>query len=516
MPHRKTIAIVSSTAAGTIARLSSLASQAIVGIYLTDSEVGVYALAVGVMGITAIWRNGGAATFLPSVKPTEFDVFANPMFLWAFLFNFATALLTVSLALFGDELPESLAKYRMPGLAAVLWTFALRALIAPFALVGRMRLSVDHRFNELAKLDTVTAILRVGITWVVAANGGGALALAVPFATATATETAAVWMLGGFRLNDFRPAFRRLHGVAKFLGWPLVLAIFMSIRLDLSFLLIGLALPASALGLFYFAFQLANQPNMFLAGSLQNVLAPILARNRGLVDAERFGMERVFVMAMLFVPITTMAAASVFPSAEQLVWGGKWAPAAPAVTLLCIGSTYATVASLLYGPLIGLQRFREAAGFEFVKMGGIIGGTAAGALLLRIAPDIFADWGGSVTAIAAGVTAGMVVTSIAQLVWVAKVYRFEVADTLRNLAFGPMLAGLTAVAAQSIGHSLFMSMGLPPGRGGAAVELTAISVTYLLLIGLAVRFTAEPILRDTVEVLPAPAKALARRILVLQ
>jgi hypothetical protein len=58
-------------------------------------------------------------------------------------------------------------------------------------------------------------------------------------------------------------------------------------------------------------------------------------------------------------------------------------------------------------------------------------------------------------------------------------------------------------------------MGLPPGRGSALVEFTAISITYLLLIMLAVRFTAEPILRDTVEALPAPAKAFARRLFAL-
>lgn len=515
MPHRKTIAIVASTAAGTVARLSSLASQAIVGVYLSDAEVGLYALALGVVGITGIWRNGGTATYLPSIKPGEFDRFANPMFLWALCFGLATALLTLLVAALADRLPESLAQYRVPGLAPLLAVLAIRAILSPFALIGRMRLSVEHRFTELAKLDTLNGLLRVAITWVVAANGGGALALAVPYAAGTAIEATSVWMLGGYRLSDFRPVLSRLPGIAILLGWPLGLAVLMSIRADVSFLLIGLVLPASALGVFYFAFQLANQPNMFLAGSLQNVLAPILARNRGHADAERFGMERVFAMAMLFVPVTTMAAASVFPSAEQLVWGGKWASAAPAITLLCIGSTYATVSGLLYGPLIGLQRFRESAGFEFVKMLGIIGGAVAGSIVLRLNPEGLAGWGGSVTVIAACVAAGMVTTSVAQLLWVAKTYRFTASETIRSLAFGPMLAGLTAIASQSIGHSIFTSMGLPPGRGSALVEFTAISITYLLLIMLAVRFTAESILRDTVEALPAPAKAFARRLFAL-
>ena len=221
-------------------------------------------------------------------------------------------------------------------------------------------------------------------------------------------------------------------------------------------------------------------------------------------------------MAMLFVPITTMAAASIFPSAEQLIWSGKWAGAAPSVTVLCVGATYATVAGLLSGPLVGLRRFKESAGFELVKMLGIIGGAGVGALLMRVAPDAFAGRGGDVTAVSVCVAACMVATSVGQLLWVSRHYGFPRGETVRNLAFGPLLAGLTAIAAQSIGHSLFMSMGMVPGRSGALVELIAISLTYGVLILLAVRFTAEPVLRDTVDTLPGPAKTIAERLLAMR
>jgi PST family polysaccharide transporter len=516
VPHRKTIAIVATTAAGLVSRASSLLSQAIVGIYLTEAEVGLYAASLGIMGVTGIWRNGGSATYLPSATPEEFRRVANPMFLWALCFGLATALLTAALAAADDRLPDALAGYQVPGLQAVLLVMALRSVIFPVAVLGRMRLYVEHQFTMLAKVDSLNAIFRLALTWVVAAQGGGALALAVPYTASVVVEIVAAWLLGGYRLSDFAPAFGRLRSIAPLLAWPLVLAVLMSIRADVSFLLIGVMLPAAALGIFYFAFQLANQPTMLLAMSLQNVLAPMLARSRGQQEAERIGLERVFAMAMLFVPVTTMAAASIFPSAEQLVWGGKWASAAPSVTVLCIGSTYATVAGMLSGPLIGLRRFRESAGFELMKMVGIIGGAAAGAGLMALAPGVFEARGGDVTSVSACVAAGMVVTSIAQLLWVARQYRFPVGDTIRNLTFGPLLAGLTAVASQSIGHSLFMSMGLPPGRASSLIEFSAISSTYLLLIGLSVRFTAEPILRDTVDAFPPKlrtflAKAFALR-----
>jgi len=516
VPHRKTIAIVASTAAGTVARLSSLASQAIVGVYLSEADVGLYALALGVVGITGIWRNGGTATYLPSIKPGEFDRFANPMFLWALCFGLATALLTLLVAALADRLPESLAQYRVPGLAPLLAVLAIRAILSPFALIGRMRLSVEHRFTELAKLDTLNGLLRVAITWVVAANGGGALALAVPYAAGTAIEATSVWMLGGYRLSDFRPVLSRLPGIAILLGWPLGLAVLTSIRADVSFLLIGLVLPASALGVFYFAFQLANQPTMLLAGALQNVLAPYQAQDRGNREAERIGMERVFSGSMLFVPVTTIATASLFPSLEALIWGGRWAGAQGCLMYLCIGATYSTVSALMTGPLIGLRRFRALTMFEATKIIGTVGGGVLGAMFIASGDEGPFGVATDATIVGACVGIAMGVVAIAQLAWVMRRVGSSAGEIGRNLLFGPMLAMLTALASQSIGHSIRESFGLPDGRLGAAVELASVGFVYCALIMLAIRFTAEPTLRETVGALPAPAARAINRVLGLR
>ncbi len=513
MPHRKTIAIVATTLAGAVSRASSLLSQVIVGLYLTEQEVGVYALAIGIMGVTAVWRNGGSGTFLPSIKPESFDRLANPMFLWATAFGLATTLLTLAIAAAPQSAPGWLVGGAPTGLSAVLTVFAIRAALSPIALIGRMRLSVEHRFVPLAKLDTANAMARLLMTAIIAIKGGGALALAIPYAIQVPIEIAVVGLLGGLRRQDFVPSPRALLVAAPLLGWPLVLAVFTSVRLDLSFLMISMALPTTALGVFYFAFQLANQPTMFLATSLQNVLAPILARSRGNPQLERIGLERVFAGAMLFVPITTMAAASMFDATDQVLWGGRWQAAVPSVMALCVGATYATVAGLIFGPLIGLQRFKEGAAFEVIKTAGVAGGAIVGGVAVtHWSPDSL--WGLSpVTCVSLAVAAGMVVTSLAQLLWIANRFGFDRTETARHLTFGPLLAALTAVAAQSIGHSLRMSLDLPEGRAGAAVELFAIAVIYAVLITLAVRFTAESTLTDTLAMLPARVRGIAGRLL---
>jgi hypothetical protein len=107
------------------------------------------------------------------------------------------------------------------------------------------------------------------------------------------------------------------------------------------------------------------------------------------------------------------------------------------------------------------------------------------------------------------------VTSLAQLFWIARRFDLPRTETIRNLLYGPALAGLTAVAAQSIGTSIVQSAGIGGGRLAAAIELTSIAVTYLLLITLAIRFTAEGTLRETVLALPPRARQVAERLFQL-
>jgi hypothetical protein len=248
---------------------------------------------------------------------------------------------------------------------------------------------------------------------------------------------------------------------------------------------------------------------------LQNVLAPFLARDRGNRIAEQAGMERVFAGAMLFVPITTVATASFFPTLELMVWGGKWSAINAGLYFLCIGATYATIAGILTGPLLGLQRFKAVAGFEVGKMAGTIGGAVLGALLVWLDSTNSTPRYEPITVICVTTGAAMTIASIAQLVWIMRQYQVSPRDMVQHLTFGPALALLTALAAQSIGHSIQESMALSEGRLGAGLEFIAVATIYCTLIILGVRFTAEETLRATVDVLPAPARRFLHRVFVL-
>ena len=516
MAASKTIAIVATTLASVFARFASLASQAIVGWYLTEDQVGTYAFALGVMGITSLFRGGGMALYLPSVKGEELDGEVPKFLAWSTMFLWGSALATLLVAVAAPKLAASYENFGLEGLQVALVLLAVRQLLTPLAIIARIRLSIQRRFTDLARVDTVNAVLRVGMTWIAAREGGGVLALALPYAAQMVVDLVALGTLGGIRRSDFVFRGISLRQVGAILLWPLIAGAMMSIRSDAVYLILGIAIPAGALGVFYFAFQLANQPTMLLAGALQNVLAPYQAEDRGNREAERTGMERVFSGSMLFVPVTTIATASLFPSVEALIWGGRWSSAQGCLMYLCIGATYSTVSALMTGPLIGLRRFRALTLFEATKIIGTVGGGVIGALLIDKGDE--GPFGAATDATIVGACIGiaMGVVAIAQLVWVMYRVGSSAGEIGRNLLFGPMLAMLTALASQSIGHSIRESFGLPDGRLGAAVELASVGLLYCGLIVLAIRFTAEPTLRETVRVLPAPAARAINRVLGLR
>ena len=109
----------------------------------------------------------------------------------------------------------------------------------------------------------------------------------------------------------------------------------------------------------------------------------------------------------------------------------------------------------------------------------------------------------------------MSVVAIGQLWWVMRRFESSIGEFMRHLAFGPALAVLTGLAAQSIGHSLVLSLTMEPGRAASIVELAVVTSVYMGLVLLAVRFTAETTLRDTVSAMPAGVAGPIRRALRL-
>lgn len=494
-----------------VARASAFASQIVAGYFLTEQQFGTYAIALGIFGLTTLLRGGGAANYMPSIRPEEFDAKAGRFFRWSFAFLITGAVITSVVAALLPELPE---KYHLPGLASVLWVLAGRQAIVPFAQIARMRMIVHLRFKELAKLDIANSVMRLGVTAALAMGGYGPLAFAVPLAVSTLTELIYCGSVAGMKRTDFRWMGMSVREMAMLMGWPIALSLVVSVR-DMNFLFIKAVVPVATVGLIYFAYQLAGQPSMLLSSSLVNVFAPLLARTRGDRSGETAAMQQFFNGTMLFVPTVQFILIACFPSIERLIWDGKWAAASVPVTALAVGFCFHTAASMLVGPMLGLRQFREVAIFEGIRtlsavLGALLGAVALtmrGPLGLQNASD------GAIVSVCLG--ASMTVVCAGQLVWIMRHWRIPMGETLRTLFYGPMLALLIAIAARSVGESVVTSTTSLTARTEALLESLVCISLYIGISVIAIRFTAESTLREVLVLLPGRIRHPAERMLGL-
>ena len=502
--------------ANVVARASALVSQVIVGLYLTDSQVGAFALALGINGFCSLMRSGGASYYLPTIRSEQYESDAGRYFVWGAVFAGIGGLLTMAAAGLTPSLPWLRAAADAPGLAPSLLLLGVRQWIMPLGLISRSRMAVHLRFGELAKLDTANALVRLTFTWVCAYSGLGALAMVIPLVVASAVEAIYCSLAAGLTRESFRWKGPSARAMLHSMSWPMVVASLTSLGLQCHFLVIGAMVPVAALGVFYFALQLTLQPVLVVGLAFQSVFAPLLARHRGNRAEETSLIERVFMGSMLLVPATTLSIGGLFPIVERLIWNGKWADAAVPVAWLSIGATFSTATSVLVGPLMGARQFKTLAGIELSRAIGVFGGAAAGGAIAQYLPDSSHPMLQPAAIVGATTALGMTVTSVIQLARVMRHFGLRWDEIAHHIMYGPAISGLAVVGAVSVASSAAESFALPPGTLGAMVELAIALALFGGVVLLAFRTLAEPTVRAVAEIVPAPYQRVYQRIMLLR
>jgi len=514
--HRiRTVAVVVTTVAGVVGRASSFLGQIILGRFLSPEQFGTYGTAIGVLGVTGAMRAGGVATFLPTTNPEEFRREAGRLFAWGLTCATVGAVAT---ALAARTTPFWTVSAD-PSIGLVLYILAARHFLAIFSLMPRMRMLVDLRFKELAVLDSTLSLWRlasgVALAWWLWDTKYAVLALALPFASMTVLELAYCLPASGITLAEMWPRFRGLIRTAKEVRWPFAVATLYSFSTQANFALIALMAPSQVVGWFYFAYQLAAQPMTLFSSGLQNVFAPIMARQRGQPERERETIVRVFEGSMLLVPFGVFGAFAMFAPVEALIYHGKWADANWPFFFLCVGMCFATGATILAGPLLGLRNFKTLAGFEAGRAAALLSGSALGYLACVLAglnlriPNL-ADGSAArdvaigATVLAAGGGVSLALMSGYQIRRVVRRYGVGWGEFLGAISLGPTVAVLTAISAQSLGNSVADSLHATWLHGIALDVLRAVvtGVAFGAISLLAIRMIAEGTLRRFVEVCP--------------
>jgi O-antigen/teichoic acid export membrane protein len=250
-----------------------------------------------------------------------------------------------------------------------LLSFAALAVLISLRSTGVALLRLYDRFDLLAKIDSATALLRLVLTALVFAFGGGLAAFVVVFIAFSIADGLAAYHYGLREMRQYghRPKFGPLRDAIAAnpgflrLMWNSNLSVMLresTQRLDT--LILAALLPPTVIGYYHIARRVGEAANR-LGRPLKQVLYPELTRLVARNEWDRvsrlvFGTTTAaaVVLAILLLPILSQIEAII-----TLVFGADFAPAAPVVAIQAVAVAVALAGVILGPALLSLEQDRS-------------------------------------------------------------------------------------------------------------------------------------------------------------
>lgn len=309
-------------AVNVISKGCQVAVTLVLAALLTEEGLGAVSLVVSLVNIGQVVQSAGVYDVISRTN-------RDPQRLAGTVLTLSVAggaTLTAVLLLAAEPLAAAL------GAPAALIRIA--ALSLPFTAIGGVQMAMMHRdldFRRRMLPDAGGMVLGAAVTIVLAALGFGPLAMAVGLlCTAVAQPVLAV--VAGARV---RPRWDRA-AASEALRWTSVVgpgAVVATLLINVDYLTIGHVLGPSAVGVYSLAFRIAWMPYILVAVVLGGVMFPVCA------ELIRSG-QTVHGALLRFTKATLMITGGLYAVTALLadrvvLFGARWAPAAPVLVALC-------------------------------------------------------------------------------------------------------------------------------------------------------------------------------------
>lgn len=494
--------------ASVISRVFSLLQAIVLGMILQAPDYGTFAAASGFAMLTGVFRGGGMWMLLGGIEPERFRSDAPPIF-WAGMTVGALGAALTAAAAFPVQ-----ARYDHAGVVGVMLLLALQLLITPLCQYAQMALTSGPEQGRLPSILLASSILRILAAVGIALGGGGALALILPPMLGTVFESAVCVRMVGFGRRDFTTTRTKWLEALWSMKPVLPLVALSSIGTQGDYFVGSLTLTVASLGLYGFAYQVANQPYLLLTLVLQRVLVQVAARVRA--DASKAGehVANTAATAFFLVPAICTGIACLFPMIETIVWGGKWSQAVPLVAILSVGLSGPVAVGVLVTPWIAERRFKAVLATEVLRACSVLAGGAIGVTWLAGMDVGLGRPLAAVEGLAIGVSLFTTVSALVVVSWFVRSSGASVSRLTQALFVGPLTCFLSGYGAWSVGVSLERSFEVFEGRWGAIGVLAVALGIYTLMLVAAMQFV-QP-LRTASKLLAEPGlrwfEQLARRL----
>lgn len=331
--------------------------------------------------------------------------------------------------------------------------FPLNAL----AVVPDALLTQQLRFQVRTRVEVGSSLTSGAMAIALAMMGAGAWALVAQAISSIGMRALMLHLASGWRPSG---RYRRddAASILAFGGYMLGAGLIDTAYNRLQAVIIGRLFTASDLGFYSLAQNTQQAPTSFAAALLNRLGLPLLAAARhDLAEVRRVHRAALHMSLFAFVPLMIVLAVYASPIVV-FVYGERWAPAGPLLSILALGAIPwpAHVLSLVALNAIGEPRL--VLRVEIAKK------TLAVALLLASAP-----WG--IQAIAWSTVATSVVSYFLNAFFVARRLRYHAATQARDLA--PTLTAAGCAAAVAMACAAWLPASWAGVAGGIALALFA-------------------------------------------
>jgi len=296
---------------------------------LMPADFGVVALLAFFSSLAMVFVQGGLTTALIQRQDTTPDE-ESAVFWWNLAASLFFALLLILLA------APVAAFYGYPVLRPLMFMAAAQVVLSAFGAVQTALLTRALRFADLAKAG-VLATLVASVGGVGAAlAGAGVWALAIQMVTMAAVNTTILWWV-----SDWRPVFhfrlatiRRLLSFGAWFGLSNALEVLYTQGFAL---FVGKLYGLRDLGLYNRAAGTQFLPGSIISNTISRIALPLFSERATDPDALRRGLKLALGFAMVFnLPVMT-GMALLSDLIILVLFGEKWLPAAPILSILALG-----------------------------------------------------------------------------------------------------------------------------------------------------------------------------------
>ncbi len=308
-------------------QLLSWASTVIVARLLTPEDYGLVGMASIYLGLVTMLSEFGLGTTVLALRDLSEEQLAqlNGFALLFGLGSFALSCLAAwPLGTF----------FRSPELPAVVIVMSVTFIITSFRIVPGALLRRELRFRELAVIDTVSAMTLAVALIAFAYFGFRYWTLVIGGVLSTTLSTVQILRLR--RLRVARPRASTLQHAMRFSGHILTSRLSWYAYSNADFVIAGRLLGKAALGVYDFAWTLANVPIEKITVLIGQVAFPIFAAvQHEPAELRRYLLRLTEGLALLTMP-ASVGMALVAPDFVSVFLGPRWSGAVRPLELLAI------------------------------------------------------------------------------------------------------------------------------------------------------------------------------------